>query len=177
MTAAALSQATVVEAEIAVNRMDTSARLSLADEIFAQQPNLLASVLVLKSMGASLKQMDVPVHILLVSYQAMKTSGHRWPVISEDTQDICMRRLTGRARFTEGLGPALSEQAVAQQIHDHSERYLLAFAYGHLSENDMLSVKTEAQKYLLLATLNLVDCIAHTVIKGKATPPRQKATQ
>lgn len=59
----ALSQAIVVEAAIAVNRMDVSKRLSLADEIFAQQPNLLASVLVLQRMGASLKQMDVPLCI------------------------------------------------------------------------------------------------------------------
>ena len=99
----------------------------------------------------------------------MKTSRHVWPVISEATQERCLQRLTGRARFTEGLGPELFERAVRDQIDEHGEPRLLAFAYGHLREHDPLSVRTEAEKYLLLAALNLVDCIAATA------PPRTKA--
>lgn len=95
---ALITQTVLAEAAIAVNGMGMAERVQLADEVYAHQPNLLASVLVLQRMGASLPQMDVPIHILLVAYQAMKTSGHTWPVISEDTQEACLQRLTGRVR-------------------------------------------------------------------------------
>lgn len=90
----------------------------------------------------------------------MKTSGHTWPMISEDTQEACLQRLTGRVRFVEGLTTELLQQSIQQYIDQHGERYLLAFAYGHLHDNGLLAATTEAEKYLLLATVNLADCIA-----------------
>lgn len=60
---ALITQADVVEVAIAVGGMDQAERLQLADEIFAR--HLLASVLVLQRMGASRRQMEVPLHILL----------------------------------------------------------------------------------------------------------------
>jgi len=172
----AISQTVLVDAGRAVGAMDLKRRVALADEIFAHQPNLLASVLVQQRMGASLQQIDVLVNILLVAYQAMKLSGHRWPVISEETQERCLQRLTGRARFAEALGPALLEKAVRDQIDAHGEPYLLAFAYGELRAHDLLAIRTEAEKYLVLAALNLVDCIAVTAQpRAVATPPRPGA--
>lgn len=38
---------------------------------------------------------------------------------------------------------------------------LPAFAYDHLRQNDLLSVRTESEKFLMLAVLNLVECIAN----------------
>jgi hypothetical protein len=46
---------------------------------------------------------------------------------------------------------------------------LLAFAYGHLGEQDLLRVRTDAEKFLLLAVLNHVDCVAFV---GADTSPR-----
>jgi hypothetical protein len=60
------------------------------------------------------------------------------------------------------LAPAQFQQAVQDVIDDHREPYLLAYAYGQLRENGLLTVDTEPQKYLVLAALNLVDCIADT---------------
>ena len=34
-------------------------------------------------------------------------------------------------------------------------------ARGHLGEHDLLSVSTDAEKDLLLAALNLVECVAY----------------
>ena len=153
--------------------MGLNERVALADEIFLRQPNLLASVLVQQRMGASLQQMDVLLHILLVAWQAMKTSSHVWPLISEATQERCLQRLTGKIRFTEGLGPELFEQAVRDQFAEHAEPYLLAFAYGHLHQHDLVAVRTDAEQYLLLAALNLVDCIAATAQSRKAAPARR----
>lgn len=161
---AVITQAVLSEAAIAVDAMGLAEQAQLADEVFAHQPNLLASVLVLQRMGVSLPQMDVPIHILLVAYQAMKTSGHTWPVISEDTQESCLRRLTRRIRSTHGSGRRSLQRTIQHYIDEHREPYLLAFAYGYLEENDLLGVRTDAEKSLLLATLNLVECIAYAAV-------------
>ena len=71
-----------------------------------------------------------------------------------------MQRLTARQRFNEGLPAGLADLVVRQFCEEHSERYLLAFVYGHLVEDDLLRVRTYAEKFLLLAALNLVECIA-----------------
>ena len=56
-----ITQAVLVEAARAVDRMGAQERLQLADEVFAHQPNLLASVVVLRQMGASDAQIEVPL--------------------------------------------------------------------------------------------------------------------
>lgn len=155
-----ITQAHVVQAMLAMERMDAQEQLRLGDEIFTRQPNLLGSVVVLGRMGASDAQVGIALHVLFVAWLAMKASGHRWSVISEEVQDLCMRRLTAHVRFVEGLPAELLRQAVEQHIAQHSEQQLLAFAYGHVRTSGMLEVRTEAEKYVLLAALNLVECIA-----------------
>lgn len=156
----AITQSVMVQAAIDVNRMDPAKKVSLADEIFAQQPNMLASILALPRMGVGMVQLEVPLHTLFVTFQAMKLSGRSWPVVTEDIQDKCMQRLTARARFNEGLPGKLATQVVQQFCDEHPERYLLAFVYGYLSDHDLLAARTEAEKFLLLAALNLAECVA-----------------
>lgn len=43
------------------------------------------------------------------------------------------------------------------------ERYLLAFVYGYLAQHDLLRVRTDAERFLLLVALNLVECVACVV--------------
>jgi len=109
-----ITQAVMVQAAIDVNGMGQAQKVRLADEIFAQQPNLLASILALPRMGVGMVELEVPLHILFVTFQAMKRSGHVWPIVSEDVQDRCMQRLTARARFNEGLPGDLANQVVQQ---------------------------------------------------------------
>jgi len=111
-------------------------------------------------MGVSTLQLEVPLSILLVTFQAMKRSGHTWPLVQEDVQEKCLQRLTARMRFNEGLSAQIANRLVKQFCYEHSERNLLAFVYGNLGEHDLLRVRTDAEKYLLLAALNLVECIA-----------------
>jgi hypothetical protein len=106
-------------------------------------------------------QLEVPIHVLLVAFQAVKHCGHAVPTISEDVQETCLRRLTATMKFTEGVPPALVEQMITKSCVDHPERYLLAFVYGHLDQHDLLRVRNDAEKFLLLAALNLVECIAY----------------
>lgn len=155
-----IAHAHVVEATLAVERMNAQEQVRLGEEIFAHQPNLLGSIVVLRHMGASDAQIGIAFHVLFVAWLAMKASGHLWPVISEDDQDLCLQRLTARLRFAEGLPPKLLQQAVKQHIREHTEPQLLAFAYGHLRESGVLGARNEAEKYVLLAALNLVECIA-----------------
>ena len=154
-----ITQAVLVRAIRDVNAMNPAQKIELADEIFLQQPNLLASILVLTKMGVTTLQLEVPLHILLVTFQAMKHSGHTWPIVQDDVQDRCMQRLTARVRFNEGLPAQIADRLVKQFCDEHSERNLLAFVFGYLGEHDLLRVRTDAEKYLLLATINLVDCL------------------
>ena len=155
-----ITQAVMAQAAIDVNRMGPTQKVALADEIFLQQPNLLASILALPRMGIGMVQLEVPLHILLVTFQAMKLSGRSWPVVTEEVQEACMQRLTARARFNEGLPADLVNKVVQQFCDEHPERYLLAFVYGYLGDHDLLSARTEAEKYLLLGALNLAECVA-----------------
>ena len=149
-----------VQANIDVNGMGAAQKVQLADEIFAKQPNLLASILALPRMGVGMVELEVPLHILFVTFQAMKRSGHVWPIVSEDVQDRCMQRLTARARFNDGLPKDLADQMIHQFCDEHPERYLLAFVYGHLGDHDLMQVRTDAEKYLMMAALNLLECLA-----------------
>jgi hypothetical protein len=155
-----ITQAVMVQADIDVRGMDQLQKVRLADEVFAQQPNLLASILALPRMGVGVAQLEVPLHILLVTFQAMKRSGHVWPLITEQVQETCMQRLTARARFNEGLPDVMADQIVQQFCDEHPERNLLAFVYGYLGDHDLLRVRTDAEKYLLMAALNLAECVA-----------------
>lgn len=124
---------------------------------------MLASILALPRMGVGMVELEVPLHILLVTFQAMKRSGHAWPIVS---QDRCMQRLTARARFNERLPGDLANQIVQQFCDEHPERYLLAIIHGYLGDHDLLRVRTDAEKYLPRATLNLAECVAFV---GSAT--------
>jgi len=94
-----LTQWAVIEADVAVRRMSHDQKVRLADEIYAQQPNMLASILALPRMGVDMAQLEVALHILFVTFQAIKHSGHQWPLVTEDIQDGCLQRLTARALF------------------------------------------------------------------------------
>ena len=64
----------------------------------------------------------------------------------------------------------LATKVVQQFCDEHPERYLLAFVYGYLGDHDLLAVRTDAEKFLLLAALNLVECVAFV---GSATASRE----
>lgn len=157
----------MVDAVLRVERMSFKDRERLAEEIHARQPNLFFSVLVLQRYAATLEQMEVVLNLLLVFYEAMRASGRVWPVISEDVQERCLQRISGRVRFIEGLTAPQQAQATADAIAHHPEQQMLAYVFGKFGEHGLLGIETEAQKMLMLAALNLVECIAQTAPKTK----------
>ncbi len=58
-----------------VHAMDIKAKELICDELFVQQPNLLASVMVQNQMGNSMNDVDVLLNILIVLHLAMKEAG------------------------------------------------------------------------------------------------------
>jgi hypothetical protein len=152
----------LVDAVLHFDRMTVQDRERLAEEIHVRQPNLFLSVLVLQRYGATLEQTEVVLNLLLVFYEAMKISGRAWPVISEDVQERCLKRISGRVRFIEGLMPQQQTQATSDAIADHREPQLLSYVFGKFSENGLLGIETETEEKLMLAALNLVECIAET---------------
>ena len=162
---ASISIRNLVDAELLVARMSFTERERLAEEIHERQPNLFYSVLVLQRYGATLMPIEVVLNILLVFHEAMKNSASSWPVISEEVQDRCLKRISGRVRFIEGLSPQLQTQATADAVGDNPEQQLLAYVFGKFKDNDLLGIKTEAEKMLMVAALNLVECIGETALR------------
>lgn len=155
----AITKEILANAIIAVRAMDLRQCKQLSDEIHANQPQLLLSVLALPSFGVTLEQLEVPLNILLVCFQCMKTCGRQWPLITKAMQKRCSIRLVARMRFNEGLAPAQASEAIATFIAEHNERWLLAFVFGELGSHRLLAIESEAQKYLVLVTLALAECI------------------
>lgn len=95
------TQWVVIENGVAVRRISHDQKVRLADEICAQQLNMLASFLALPSMGVDMAQVEVALQVLFVTFQRMKLGGYQWPPITEDIQDGHLQGLTARARFIE----------------------------------------------------------------------------
>jgi hypothetical protein len=171
-----ITQAILCQAAATVTRMSLQEKSELANEVFARQPHLLNSVIVQQRFGTSFEQLVVLVNLLLTFFQSMKDSGRVWPVISEDMQDRCMQRLVGRIMFTEDLSSAQITEAVTDFTSHHPEQQLFAYAFGELIQMGILDSKTEAEKSLVLAALNLVECISEAA-KSFAPAKGQRTTK
>ena len=143
-----------------IQKMSLKDKEAIIDEIYLEQPNLLASVLVLKQMGSSLEDMEVLINILLVTHLALKDACIKLLKITENDQDREMARFVGHVKFTEGLSSASETQAMQDYINSHEEQLLLAHAYNEMSNAGFTELRSEAAKYLILAGVNIVNCIS-----------------
>jgi hypothetical protein len=149
---------TLAQAIRTVDQMDLRQKELLADEIYEQQPNLLASVLVHSRMGSPMDQIDRVLHVLLVAYEAVKIAGLQLMLITEDDQERNLGRWVGHVKFLEGLDDRSRSTAV-QHIGDHPEKYLLAYAYDQLLDAGIHHMDQENDKNLVLLVFNIATCI------------------
>lgn len=154
--------------------MDITQQIALTDEIYIKQPNLLASCLVQARLGADENTVGFLLNILLVCYQAMLESGLDWPLISADEQERQLARTVAAVNFSENLRePTAAETARAQYLASHPEQPLLAFVLGEfggwLRELARTHAEKESDKFVMMAAVNLVNCIAFA---AAPTPPR-----
>lgn len=54
----------------------------------------------------------------------------------------------------------------------HPEKLLLAYVYGKSKDHGLLGIETEAEKMLMLAALNMGECIAEAAPKAKGASVR-----
>ena len=158
-----------------VRAMDVTQQIALADEIKITQPNLLASCLVQAQLGADQNTVGFLLNILLVCYQAMHESGLHWPLIAENEQERQLACTVGSVNFSEDLrDPTAADAARSHYVAAHPEQPLLAFVIGEcggwLRELARTKAEKESDKYVLMAAVNLVNCIAYA-----AVPTRQRA--
>jgi hypothetical protein len=154
-----------------VRSMSLAEKSALTDEIHQQQPNLLASCLVQQRLGVSEHAVELLLKILLVSFQAMKESGHRWPLISEADQERQLLRLRGEIFFSGDLtDPVQAHAARAQYVKNHPEAPLLAYVIREftlwLIKLAEQGAESESDRYVMMAGINIVNCIAYAEIQN-----------
>jgi len=158
----------MVRAIMAVQKMTPEQKISLVDEIFSAQPNLLASVLVLRNLGVSPARQEFALETLLLCFQAMKESGLGWPLITEEEQTTQLRRHNAILRFYASLGKKAEKDSSLQLFVDaHPEKELLAWVTGQTRELQLNSPTEESDRYFLQVVVNLVNCIAFVPFPAK----------
>jgi hypothetical protein len=146
--------------------MSLAQKSALIDVIHAEQPNLLASVLVQSKLGASEPTIELLLELLIVCHLAMRASGYDWPLITEEEQERHMSRMVGAVNFSETLDdPVAADQARQHYVQTHPEPALLALVTARcnawLADLAQRQDERESDKYVMMAANNLVNCIAH----------------
>ncbi|MGM0593333.1 MAG: hypothetical protein ACQETD_02260 [Pseudomonadota bacterium] len=144
-----------------LQKTDHKGQEAICDEIFREQPNLLASVLVLTKMAVAPAHVEVVLEVLMVAHLALKASGQRIKTIAEADQERELQRLVASVKFAEGMAPDLVEASINQYDGFRNEPWLLAYVTALLQEHGVLFSTNENTKYVLLSALNLVGCIAN----------------
>lgn len=160
-----ITQAILTEAILELEHLGAQAQLTLADEVHARQPTLLGAALVLKQFGASNTQIGTALHVMFVAWVAMKRCADKskvqWPKITEDDYDLCMQRLTARINFIQDIPTDQWDAVCKQQVADHAEPYLLAYAFGYLRENGISAGNSDLDKQVWLSSLGIVECVTY----------------
>lgn len=133
---------------------------NVVDQIYLSQPNLLASVLVLQRFGNSMEHIGEILKILIVLHLALEFAKVKIVLVSELEQDREMNRLVATMKFSEGFSNALAAKSIQNYIENHKEKFAFAFAYNVINVSGILSLREENSKFLVMAGLNLVNCVA-----------------
>jgi hypothetical protein len=154
-----IKESALIEAIKRSNQMDLTESEKVVDEIYIEQPNLLASVLVQNQMGNKIEDVEVLLNILIVTFLALKYSDVKLEMISESLQKKEMAKYAGHFEFLEGLNQQNTEEAINQFSKNKSEKLLLSYVIGAMMEAGFTKRKNESAKYLLMSGINIVNCI------------------
>jgi hypothetical protein len=153
-----------------VRSMNLKEKEALTEEIHRRQPHMLASCLVQSRLGVEPAAVEFLLNILLVCYQSMKESGLQWPVITEDEQERQMQRWIGAVQFSEHAMGSAADRAREQYASEHPEQPLLAFVVSETSqwlrEISKGHAEAESDKFVMMASMNLVNCIASAPVSS-----------
>jgi hypothetical protein len=155
-----IHESALAQAISAYEKMTIKEYEAAADRIYASQPNMLASVLYMGQLGNSDEHVGYLLQILIVLHLALEISKVNIAVVSEVDQKRELQKLIASINATEGLSESLTLNSVQRYIDQHQEKYAYAFAFHVLTESGILLLESENSKFLTLAALNLVNCIA-----------------
>ena len=144
----------------AATAMDIKEKERVCDTIYAAQPNLLGSVLVLRSFGISMPTIEIVLDILIVIHLAIVESGQVLATVTEDDLDRELSRYTASVRFSEGLDAASFMRSLEQTTAYRKESLIFAYVLSTLTRSGIATRKEEKAKFPMLAAINLVNCIA-----------------
>lgn len=143
-----------------VRAMDFKNKEQVTDEIYRTQPNILTAFLVQSRLGVSFVKMDFLLDLLLICFQAMKTSKLSWPLFTEDEILRQRTRLIASIQFSADLAADLRRQAVQQYINAHPEKNLFAFVQSELDRWLKAVTPEESDNFVVTTAMSLVNCIA-----------------
>ena len=117
--------------------------------------------------GQQHRTVEFLLNLLITCYVAMSESGFEWPLISETYQECELARTVGAVLFSEQLtDPTTAHAARAQYVDAHPEQPLLALVMRECTEwlKDVTfrRAENESDEYVMMASVNLVNCIAHS---------------
>lgn len=145
----------------AYEKMTLTEQEVVIDRIYSTQPNLLASVLILQKLGNSMEHIGEILKILIVLHLALEFEKVEIVSVSEREQERELTRLVATIKFSEDLPNTLTSKSIQNYIENHKEKYALAFAYNVIATSGILALREENSKFLIMAGLNLVNCIAN----------------
>ena len=83
-----------------------------------------------------------------------------------------MRRLVATLHFGDDLPESLRDPALAQYLDTHPEKDLLAFVHLEVGHWLQRVVPEEYDKFVVIAALNIANCIASMPLPDQAKPAR-----
>lgn len=155
-----IKKESIEKALLKAQKMSLKEKEHVVDEIFNEQPNLLASVLCLQQIGNSLESIDVLLNILIVAHLSLRESGVKVVKISEQLQEKEMARFVEEVKFTKGLSASGIADSLQQYAASKNEQYLLAFSLNEMMNAGFANLDQEQSKYLIMAGVNIVNCIS-----------------
>ena len=111
----------------AAGAMDLKEKETSCDRIYVAQPNLMGSVLAVRTFGVSRATIDILLEILIVLQLAIEESGQVLATVTELDQDRELRRFTAAIHFTEGLPGDATIDSIKQTTAHKREPLLLAY--------------------------------------------------
>jgi hypothetical protein len=156
----AISVAHLAAAIRSAAKMGLREKEGICDSVYTAQPNLLGSVLAVRSFGVDMATFDILLDMLIVLQLAVEESGQVLATVTEADQERELRRLTASIRFAEGLSGNAFTQSFKQTMAYKREPFLLAYVVDVLKRSGIADFRDEASKYSFLAAMNLVNCIA-----------------
>lgn len=129
-------------------------------EIYAQQPDLLGSLVTLKQIGYEQSQIQVLLNILLVTHLALQYSGLRIKLVTKEEQKAHLAHYVEHFKAVEKLEGQARETALQEYTDGHKENYLMAYVTRTMFEAGFTELPPSKGKFLIMAGTNIVNSVA-----------------